>query len=182
MTDQMNVSLANNGEKQGSVRSEDHEALKIMRSPVLKWRWSTSSYYSHSTVIVKPRERSVRSVRVPERCGSAYFPFWVAQPFPHHILWAAKRQSTSDATFKKLRVSFAPTPLSFPSPSHLPNCFHKLTIIKYGGRSRGSCQSVFLSLEITPLISHRAQVIDNGSGMCKAGCECSTESFCNKDS
>ena len=31
MTDQMNVSLVNNGEKQGSVRSEDHEALKLVK-------------------------------------------------------------------------------------------------------------------------------------------------------
>ena len=48
MTDKMNVSLVNNGEKQGSVRSEDREALKLVemeRSPVSKWRWSTSSYY-----------------------------------------------------------------------------------------------------------------------------------------
>jgi len=39
MTDQMNVSLVNNGEKQCSVRSEDHEALRLVemeRSPVSK--------------------------------------------------------------------------------------------------------------------------------------------------
>lgn len=48
--------------------------------------------------------------------------------------------------------------------------FFYLSLIKYGGRSRGSCL-FFLSFEIGTLIAHHdAQVIDNGSGMCKAGC------------
>jgi hypothetical protein len=51
---------------------------------------------------------------------------------------------------------------------------------KYGGRSRGSCQYFSYRLK-SPLSSViPQQVIDNGSGMCKAGCECSTESFSAK--
>lgn len=43
MTNQMNVSLENNGKKQGTVGSEDHEALKLVELERSLWRWSTSS-------------------------------------------------------------------------------------------------------------------------------------------
>jgi hypothetical protein len=38
-------------------------------------------------------------------------------------------------------------------------------------------RSLFYRPESHLLIAHRIQVIDNGSGMCKAGCNCSTD-FC----
>jgi hypothetical protein len=50
------------------------------------------------------------------------------------------------------------------------------TFIKYGGRSSRSCQFSFVSHAITSLIVDLTpQVIDNGSGMCKAGCKRSAD-------
>ena len=61
--------------------------------------------------------------------------------------------------------------LSFPLP-HFNHLSSYSTFIKYGGRSSRSCQFSIVSHAITSLVVVLTpQVIDNGSGMCKAGCK-----------
>src|SRR6266851_2141916 len=83
----MNVPLWNDEGKQGSVcaartvgpwSSENKNAV-----PVQGGR-AASSFGGVGLVtgrVVAKKSAAGRSVRLPERCGLARFPFWVAQPF-----------------------------------------------------------------------------------------------------
>jgi hypothetical protein len=92
MIDQMNVSLENNGKRQGSMRSEDHEALKLVELERSRGG-GAHRVTTVVTVLAKPRKRSVR---LPERFGSACFLFWRAQPISASHLMGGKPAITSD--------------------------------------------------------------------------------------
>jgi hypothetical protein len=150
-------------ERQGPVRSKDHEVLQcsVIVAAVLT---ESSSSSPRSAASARPQftERAPRTV--PNLGCTAKF-----------VSGRGRQSAGSSRLEKALSLFFFPPKFSTFYLSHYPQFNHLSsysTFIKYGGRSSRTCQFSIISHAITSLIVVLTpQVIDNGSGMCKAGCK-----------